>query len=137
MIKHFSYPNTFIIGCSLFIMFCSWSCSDLGTNSDDDEDNDTTNVISYTVDIQPIFNSYCIVCHGTWGGLNLTTYSYLMNGGDNGIVVIPGNSEESNLVLKLGTTPPFGEQMPLQNPPLSDIQIDLIKNWINDGAKNN
>ncbi len=44
---------------------------------------------------------------------------------------------ESLIVLKLGPEPPFGDQMPLQNPPLNDIQIDLIKNWINDGAHNN
>ena len=127
-------PNGLL--CIFVLILVLLSCSDLGSV----EGEPSHKQISYSNEIQPIFNNYCIDCHGvtnTWSGLNLTSYNHLMNGGDNGPSVIPGNGEESLIVLKLGPEPPFGDQMPLQNPPLNDIQIDLIKNWINDGAHNN
>ena len=34
--------------------------------------------IDYSNDIQPIFTSRCVSCHGYSGGLNLTSYENLM-----------------------------------------------------------
>ncbi len=93
--------------------------------------------IHYSVDIQPIFDANCIECHGNTSGLSLTSYEEFINGGDHGNTVIPGNSEESVIVQKLGENPPFGERMPNGLPPLDPPLIDLIKTWIDSGAENN
>ena len=61
--------------------------------------------VDYNSEIQPYFNASCTQCHGSSGGLNLTSYSDLMSGGNHGSVIIPGNSAESILIQKLGENP--------------------------------
>ncbi len=137
MYMHFSHPNTTIAGFTLFIMIFLWNCTDLGSNPDD---NDITDVISFTGDIQPIFNQNCANnCHlnNTSGGLNLSSYTGLMSGGKNGVVVIPGNGTDSIIIQKLGSNPPFGDQMPIGSSALSSTKIKLITTWIDDGAEDN
>ena len=50
----------------------------------------------YNSDIQPIFNNKCISCHidgGTYfGGLDLSSYSEVMEGGDSGNTIVPFDS---------------------------------------------
>jgi len=50
----------------------------------------------------------------------------------------PNNADSSYLVLKLEGAPVIkGEQMPFGREPLPDGQIDLIRQWIDDGAQKN
>ncbi|MFQ6678208.1 MAG: c-type cytochrome domain-containing protein [Fidelibacterota bacterium] len=93
--------------------------------------------ILYSKDIQPIFDANCIECHGNTSGLSLTSYDELINGGDHGNTVIPGNSNESVIIQKLGESPPFGDRMPSGLPPLDPALIDLLITWIDSGAENN
>ena len=64
-----------------------------------------------------------------------------MQGGDNGPVVISGNAEESPLVWSvegqdaLGI--PVSPMPPTGLPQLNRTEIRLIKDWIDQGAKNN
>ena len=48
--------------------------------------------------------------------------------------VIPGNAASSLIVRKLEGTQPFGEQMPAFLPPLPQETIDVIRQWIQNGA---
>ena len=114
-----------------------WNCSDLGTNPDAKDDNNTPVDISYSANIQPIFNSNCTDCHGDSGGLSLSSYSGLMAGGNHGNVVISGAGAGSIIVQKLGSFPPFGDQMPKGGSALSTAKIELITAWIDAGAENN
>ena len=84
--------------------------------------------VDYNNDIQPIFQSRCISCHGYSGGLNLTSYSNLMNGGNSGPSVEDGNHSSSLLYIRVenGTMPPIGT--------LEPDQINLIAQWIDEGA---
>jgi hypothetical protein len=95
--------------------------------------------ISYSTQIQPIFNSNCggSQCHigGTASGLSLANYSSLMQGGNSGAVVLPGNPDGSIIVRRLeGDIQP---QMPFQRQPLPPAQIQLIRDWIAEGAHDN
>jgi hypothetical protein len=93
--------------------------------------------MDYDTDINPIFEQSCsnMYCHGgDAGGLNILTYDALMEGGNNGDVVIPGNGPGSNLIRKLSAAPPFGNQMPNNMPPLHPLNIAKINTWINEGA---
>jgi mono/diheme cytochrome c family protein len=91
--------------------------------------------VSFSGDIQPLFNTYCTVCHGPEGGLDLTSYSTIMAGGLSGPAVVSGNSGASLLVQRLeGTVPPV---MPPIGLPLTNEEIALIRTWIDEDALDN
>ncbi len=91
--------------------------------------------VSYRRDIQPLFDAYCVACHGGQAGLWLTSYEHLMAGSRHGPVVIPGDPEASELVRRLtGASQPA---MPLGGPPLPPDRIELVRRWIAEGAPKN
>ena len=88
--------------------------------------------VDYNSEIQPIFNSSCINCHSGSDAeedLSLTSYDNLMNGGESGDVVIP--YDHANSLLWQYIT--FG-YMPPGNNDLTGEQVDIIAQWINEGA---
>ena len=89
----------------------------------------STSSIDYSTQIQPIFNSRCISCHGGAGGLYLTSYNNVMNGGNSGDVIIPYDYTNSLLwqYVNSGYMPPSATD-------LTQTQIDLIAQWIDEGA---
>ena len=89
--------------------------------------------VSFNSTIQPILDNNCVVCHGNSGGLNLSSYDLLMIGGDNGVSVIPGTSQQSILIEKLMPNPSFGDQMDY----LTESMINKISLWIDFGALDN
>ena len=113
-------------------------CGGLGYNAGGCCGNDS-NCLSYA-DMQLIFStSYnsstkCISCHGSSGSFDLTTHADLMIGGSQGPVVIPFESENSHLILKLNSPPPFNSQMPQGGPYLDASIISQIATWIDQGA---
>lgn len=94
------------------------------------------NRLTYDANIQPLLKERCGQCHDSdpSADLKLTTYEGVMAGGEHGKVVIPGKSKESNLYLKLTTDPPFGKQMPKKGDKLSEEQMNMIAQWIDEGA---
>ena len=110
-------------------------CDGSGLNSDNCC-GDSSSCVHYSTEIQPIFTNKCTNCHGTSGGLTLTSYSGLMNGGNSGDVVISGNGSESRLIQKLRGTA-SGSQMPASGCCLEESTINLIERWIDEGAMDN
>ena len=92
--------------------------------------------ISFANDIQPLLNSRCQACHGgdrgTEEGLDMTSYANLMAGSDNGPVIIAGDADGSLLVEML-----VKQKMPKRGPKLTPPQVQLIIDWVNQGAMNN
>ncbi len=86
--------------------------------------------------IRLIFATRCSQCHGPevqQNGLRLDSLASILKGSNNGKVVIPGNSERSPLRRRLeGLDHP---QMPYGGPPLSENEINLIRQWIDQGAQ--
>lgn len=91
--------------------------------------------IDYNSQIQPIFNTNCITCHQYGGSatLNLTSFSGLINGGVSGPSIIAGDHENSLLYQRLILPVGSAGSMP-PNVPLSQSEIDLIAQWIDQGA---
>jgi mono/diheme cytochrome c family protein len=92
--------------------------------------------VDYNTEIQPIFNASCTSCHGNNGGVSLTSYAALMgsvgnNYGSN--LVVAGNPDASGLVDKIEPDPQHGNRMPVGGQ-LSSDQINLIRQWITEGA---
>ena len=91
--------------------------------------------IDFGRDVQPLFKAHCYECHGPKqqkNGFRLDRRRDALRGGT--ITVIgPGNSAASRLYLKL-VTDQYGPQMPPTGP-LEPEQLNIIKLWIDQGAK--
>ena len=93
--------------------------------------------VNYESQIQPIFNNNCVFCHQNGGSatLNLATYSGVLNGGWSGPAIIAGNHQNSLLYQRIIQPTGTDGSMP-PNDPLSQSQIDIIAQWIDEGAEN-
>ncbi len=85
--------------------------------------------VDYDSQIQPIFNSKCTQCHGNSAGLNLSSYENIMQGSNNGDVIIPYDYANSELWQRINSG-----QMPLNNDDLTSADVDLVAQWIDEGA---
>jgi hypothetical protein len=92
--------------------------------------------ICFESDVLPIFQSSCAKsgCHDAasrQGGYILTDYANIIRKG-----IRPGNAGGSKIFQVIVTTDP-GDRMPQPpNPALTTAQINLIGEWINEGALN-
>lgn len=109
-------------------------------------------VVSFATDVLPLFTANCASCHApgefaddqgiTMYLTEADAYSLIVNkpsDQDAGLTrVIPGDSANSLLYQKISQdNPPVGIRMPFLRLPLSQSDIDTIKNWIDQGALNN
>lgn len=95
--------------------------------------------VSYAAVIKPALDSYCLACHSesfTSGGWLATTYEDVINSGDNGPAVIPGDTENSLLAQKILGTQETGNIMPPSGSMPEEV-IQAILDWIEAGAPNN
>ncbi len=91
--------------------------------------------IDFGRDVQPLFKAHCYECHGPKqkkNGLRLDRRRDALRGGTISVIG-PGNSAASLLYLKL-VTDQHGPQMPPTGP-LEPDQVNIIKRWIDQGAK--
>ena len=110
----------------------------------------TTTAISFANDVQPIFNNNCVGCHAPGGPapaqiLNLSagvSYANLVNKPSaqdaSWLLVDPTDDSKSLLYQKLkGTaTVGFNAVMPPSGALPNDV-VDVVEQWLNEGAKNN
>ncbi len=84
------------------------------------------------LDAHAILEQSCFVCHGPTGSFRdalLIEHDTLIENG----TVVPRNPNTSDLYNRLITTD-IAKRMPLNQPPLSNQEIDTIRNWILVGA---
>ncbi len=91
--------------------------------------------VSYSRHVAPIFALHCNGCHGDAGGLDLRAYADLMKGGNLGRVVTPGDPERSVLVHFLDGRRGEAQTMPQGGEPLTSDQLETIRRWIAEGAR--
>lgn len=90
--------------------------------------------VDFARDVQPLFKTYCIDCHGPsrqMNGLRLDRRRDAMRGGTTPVIG-PENAEASRLYLRL-TGSRYGVLMPPTGA-LNTEQIRIIKTWIDQGA---
>ena len=91
--------------------------------------------VSYQREVLEIFRAECLACHNEddkQGELDLSTYKALLEGGISGSVIEPGDPDESllyRLVAHLDQP-----SMPPETPKLARESLNLIKQWISEGA---
>ena len=108
--------------------------------------------VSFSADVKPVLDNYCIECHSGTGegeaasGLALDDYDSVMRGTKFGKVVVPGSSMSSSLYLVVTEKtdpkihmPPHHDDSLAQGRgfALSRENIERIAAWIDQGAKNN
>lgn len=100
--------------------------------------------VSYQRDVAPILDKHCKACHvpGQAGyvvsGFELTGYESLMKGTQFGPVVLPGDPLTSVLVMLIeGRVDPSIRMPHGEARPMSQAEIQTIRTWVEQGAKNN
>ena len=125
-----------ILKSSLLLSCLLATCFDVTPNANSTGAADPPlETVFFSIDIRPLFEANCLRCHGGAGGLELDSYSGVILGGISGAVVLPGDPVNSLLIRRLeGTVPP---QMPTDDLPLPQPDIDRVAQWILEGARDN
>ena len=98
------------------------------------DDANHTQVV-FEKDVLPIFTKNCFNCHGKSSpqlGLDLRSARLVGRGSQNGPVVVPGSLDKSPLWSKISSRemPPAAFKLKL-----TDNELNVIKRWIETGAK--
>ena len=113
----------------ILISFLLWNPSIMADGHDKEKP------VSYHTQIVPILKRSCQGCHHPGdpnADLIVTTYAELKRGGMAGEAIIAGKPDESLLIELISGDPPA---MPQNQDPLTKEEIDLFKQWILEGAK--
>ena len=84
--------------------------------------------------VRPLLAGSCFKCHGPkkqQGGLRLDSRAALLQGGDNGPVLVPGAPEKSRLIQAVRRT---GELKMPPNKQLAPAQVAALVRWVKMGA---
>ena len=88
--------------------------------------------------IQPIFKSRCYSCHGPnkqKGKLRLDEKDFILKGGKEGVILIAGKADESELIRRILLPLEDEDHMPpKEKPQLTKNDLDLIHWWVSTGA---
>ena len=99
--------------------------------------------VSFSADVQPILKKYCAECHVPGGagyaasGFDMSSYETFMKGGKFGPFVIPGDPLTSTLNMLVEGRADQSIRMPHGREKLGDREIDTLRVWVQEGAKNN
>jgi mono/diheme cytochrome c family protein len=146
-----SFMNKFLMGCLLAVFTLSLASVRAAEKEKKDTKVDVSKIppaatakdVTYAKDIKPIFEKSCIKCHGAEkqkGKLRLDSLQAALKGGEDGKVILPGDSAGSILVHNVAHVGDEDEYMPPPDnkdkiPPLTPEQIGLVRAWIDQGAK--
>lgn len=93
--------------------------------------------VDFSEQIQPLLRRHCQRCHGEKhdeGGLRLNGRVDVVGEADSELpIVVPGHAGKSLLISRL-VDADAGELMPLDGESLSQREVDLLRQWIDEGA---
>ncbi|MBC7827255.1 MAG: hypothetical protein H7122_05890 [Chitinophagaceae bacterium] len=99
---------------------------------------DVQEAMIYTDIVQPLLQTKCYGCHGKnkqKGGLRMDDSARLWKGGKDGIVLIAGKADESEMIKRLLLPRNHEDHMPpKEKPQLNEQEIALLHWWIASGA---
>jgi hypothetical protein len=85
---------------------------------------------TYEGTFKALFDGRCTICHGDpeyKAGLDLTSYEGLLKGGKDGPAIIPGDPDNSLLILRQSEKLEHGGQV-------LDQELDALRDWIAEDA---
>jgi len=93
--------------------------------------------IDYAVEVKPILNRNCLSCHGgvrKKAGFSLLFEEEALAATASGKpAILPGDADHSEMIRRLRLRDPE-ERMPYHKAPLSEAEISILEQWINEGA---
>ncbi len=94
--------------------------------------------VDFNAEIRPILNKKCITCHGgvkRSGGFSLLFRTDALSETESGKrAIVPGSPQESEMIRRINHHDPE-ERMPPEGDPLSENEIQLLTDWIKEGAR--
>lgn len=124
------------IMCVWVIMGSAWSDGLATTLADDSTSQATEREIEFFEKrVRPVLSNHCLECHGAEaqeGGVRLDSKDAMVNGGQIGPLIVPGNSNASRIMQVVG----YADDQ-VQMPPdtkLPDNSQAVLKRWIDMGA---
>ena len=90
-------------------------------------------------DVIPLMLLHCTPCHGTpiqEAELDLRTRASMLKGGDSGPAIVPGKPDESLILkrIRAGEMPPPKKAKEANVNPMAAVDIERLRNWIEQGA---
>jgi len=99
--------------------------------------------VSYKREVEPILKQNCHACHlpggdgQTKSGLDMSSYNNLMKGTKFGPIIKPGDSLSSVLIMLVEGRADPSIRMPHDGKRMEGKDIQTLKSWVEQGAKNN
>ena len=99
--------------------------------------------VSFSESVFPILKERCGECHEPGGqgyektGFSVADYDSIMKGTKFGPVIVPESSASSSLMRMVEHKTDPTIHMPHHKSGLTRDQLDVLRNWIDQGAKNN
>lgn len=91
----------------------------------------------FTSEVKPILEQNCLLCHNTDAhpsGLNLSGFGALTAHKGGSRYIVPGRPDDSLLITAVSRGGSHPKTMPRLDMSLTEDQIAVLREWINDGA---
>ena len=93
--------------------------------------------VDFNAEVKPIINAKCITCHGgvrAKGGFSLLFREDAFAKTESGRpAIIPGDPDHSEMIRRITSHDPEA-RMPYKHEPLSKEEIDILREWVKEGA---
>ncbi|MCX6217514.1 DUF1549 domain-containing protein [Spirosoma sp.] len=89
------------------------------------------------MEVRSILAHNCYSCHSatkTKGGLRLDKKELVMKGGEDGVILVAGHPEDSDIIRRIKLPAGHKEAMPTKGKRLSEHDVELLEYWIKQGA---
>lgn len=129
-----------IVTALVFWVWCSVTPeAAFAQGADQNKNPAVTQSVDFEKQIRPILEQHCWTCHGSdrqESGLRLDRHASVLQGGDQGRVVIPGKSADSRLIQYITSTNPETMMPPAgEGERLTTSEVDLLRAWIDSGVE--
>ena len=133
-----TFANPMINSKRVCVIYLAIPCLFAGAEPIDTLPPALTREVDFVDDVRPILRNHCFECHAgevEESGLNLAIQAKAIQGGDNGPVIVPGNSGDSALVRLVAGLDEDRVMPPDESARLTADQIGILRAWIDQGAK--
>ncbi|MBN2500710.1 MAG: NapC/NirT family cytochrome c [Anaerolineales bacterium] len=97
-----------------------------------DEPAEPAGPLTYANTFQGLFDNRCSVCHGEStpsGGLTVTNYVALLESGDSGAGIVPGDPQASQVIIRQSSGDHYAQ--------FTDAELQAVIEWVAAGAPEN
>lgn len=95
--------------------------------------------VDFNKEVKPILNKHCMACHGgvkKAGGVSFLFEEDMYEPAKSGKPpVVAGEADESEMMRRILLPEGHEDKMPKDGPPLKEEEVEVLKKWIDQGAK--